>query len=103
MKNNDQFLLSVLSIWTFVHACLLGLNYKTSSFQTRIPGAWRGDYLTIDRTPEEKFYPFTSGIETAFDIRYYDFSEFTVYVLGAWLIFVLYKLNVQKSYKKTKN
>jgi hypothetical protein len=100
MKNNDRIVLSILSVWTFVHFCLLGLNYKTSTFQTRIPGAWKGDYYTFDRTPEEKFYPFTTGIESAFDIRYYDFSEFAVYVLGAWLIFVLYKLNDKKNHIK---
>jgi hypothetical protein len=95
MKN--KILISVLIVWTFLNIFLLILNFSTiKSGGFDING--RIYYST------DNFYPITyvykldenSSYDRVlkselFILKYYDFSEFFIYVGGVWLIYFLIK------------
>lgn len=87
MNGKTKLIIVALSFWTFVHAFLLLKN--TSNF--KYPGVG------------EVFYPMSHphGIEIAppdyFNSYYYDYSEFLVYAVLPWMIFLLYRFVSKKA------
>ena len=91
MKQKDKVLVAILSIWTFIHCYLMIIADKAPlvKLHSRDYPTWSWDH---DKT--SYFYPFTYEKLLAlenFDLRVYDFSEFFVYVVGAWGLFLIYK------------
>ena len=92
MKQRDRIIISGLIVWTFFHTYLLIKNINTTENRNvRI-----ADWQIYNHVPTDYFYPFTArpnfAIKSSFDIGFYDYTEFFVYVVGAWLCFLLYKL-----------
>ena len=85
--DKEKKIIAGLIVWTFTHIVLWA--YGNFSF-----GEWE---------PKEFFYPFVKtdfpyptgliGSTVSYPHLYtvYDFTEFLIYVGGAWLIFFLYK------------
>lgn len=105
MKKLDKIILSVLIIWTFIH-CFLMLKtinnekYITESFEI----VNLVDQVRLDLLKTDLFYPFTNKRDdivfingTYFNLKYYDYSEFFAYVVGAWTIFFIYNLIFSKN------
>jgi hypothetical protein len=96
MKQTDKVLIAILSIWTFIHCYLM---LKTVNYPENIsaPHLWLGQINSNVLVKTDLFYPFTSKINNtellsgSFNLAYYDYSEFFVYVVGAWGLFLLYK------------
>jgi hypothetical protein len=100
MKQHDKILITILSIWTFIHCFLIlkamdypkkiELGFKIVNF------AGNTSYNTWPISKTERFYPFTLNADyydsTLFDIRFYDYTEYFVYIVGAWGLFFIYKL-----------
>jgi hypothetical protein len=99
MKQTDKVIVAILSIWTFIHCYLMLIanNYPEK------PLVWMTSYGKSEQIyfkKTELFYPFTEinnyppyyYLSLDFDLRFYDYSEFFVYVAGTWLCFLLYKL-----------
>jgi hypothetical protein len=86
MTKRDRIIISVLIVWTFIHTYFLLANYIDSSKDRY------GRFVTIQK---EWFYPFTVNYSynpaNYFDLWYYDYSEYFVYVVGAWGGLFLYK------------
>ena len=82
MKRKDRIIISVLVVWTFIHTYLLLINYK------RVFG-YR--YINVNKL----FYPFTKDTYypnlSSFNLDFYDYSEYFIYVVGAWVGFFIYK------------
>lgn len=79
----EKIVISVLSIWSFVNAYVLLKYFGGDSFKKE----W-----VIKIYQRDLFYPFTSSPNfRKYDIRFYDYIEFFVYVGGAWLIYLLYR------------
>jgi len=82
-KNKDKLIVSSLCIWSFINAFVLLKYFGGSSFK-------KGWAIKIDQ--RDLFYPFTYSSDfRKYDIRFYDYTEFFVYVGGAWLIYFLYR------------
>lgn len=101
MKKTDKVIVAILSIWTFIH-CYLILMAINLPEKIKMPYVVNGRFRVFYFVKTDFFYPFTTmeggntGIHSigcyTYDIRYYDYTEFFVYVAGAWLCFLLYKL-----------
>lgn len=75
MSKRQRIVVSCLIVWTFIHTFFL------------IAGYYEGEKDRFD-----KFFPFMSWRNYFSDmIRYYDFSEFFIYMGGAWMTFYLYR------------
>lgn len=112
MKKFDKIIISVLIIWTFIH-CFLMLKtinnekYITEGFEI----VYQRDPVRLDLLKTDLFYPFTKKRDdtifidaTYFNLKYYDYSEFFAYVVGAWTIFFIYNLIFSKNkYSLNKN
>jgi hypothetical protein len=98
VKKKDKIIISVLAVWTFIHSYFLLFNINTDRvywhFSTEV------DTDVIANLPVTKFfYPFTySEIYSAiypqakyFNLEFYDYSEYFIYVVGAWVGFFIYK------------
>ncbi len=102
MKQTDKIIIVILSVWTFIHCYLLlqGLNYENSLLYSIKYGD--GSSSNYDFYKGEKFYPFTEIIinkETVcsnYDFAFYDYSEFFIYVVGAWGLLLIYKFLSKK-------
>ncbi len=105
MNKTDKVLLAILSIWTFINCFLMiqAINYpKEISFLAatteEIPRGNEDGWVRYVLNKSDKFYPFTDfstykgTYSEYFNVIFYDYSEFFVYVAGAWLLFLLYKL-----------
>jgi hypothetical protein len=78
MNRKDRIIIAVLTVWTFIHTYFLIVNNYTDEF-------------VVDEQ-RKYFYPFADKYqETFFDTQTYDSSEFFVYVVGAWVGFLIYK------------
>ena len=75
MKKTDKVILAILSIWTFIHCYLIITDLFYSS--TTREG---------DNTGKRFMYC------SRYNLNYYHYTEFFIYVGGAWLCFLLYKL-----------
>jgi len=86
--NRHKLVIPVLCVWSFIHTLMvLRLFAKNYLPAYRIDGG--GWIFTTER-----FYPFTvnfRGHKGYFDIRFYDYTEYFVYVGGVWMIYFLYK------------
>jgi hypothetical protein len=97
MKQTDKVIVAILSIWTFIHCylMLIASNYPEEVYAQYL---WNGTVNNFHLVKTDLFYPFTgkwNNIELlsgSFNLEYYDYSEVFVYVVGAWLCFLLYKL-----------
>ena len=95
IKINEKYIVVILSIWSFTHTYLLLISFQFSNQKS-----FRFKHFE-DLTKFDLFYPFTSLYHFEynfisfdnkfFDIRFYDYTEYFIYVLGTWLIFILYK------------
>ena len=85
-NKRDKLIISALCIWSFVHTYLI---IRSSQFDYIESRGLRFLDLKIF-SPTSMFYPFTKN--GWFNGRYYDFSEYFVYVGGAWLMYLLYRL-----------
>ena len=82
MKQNDKISVVAITVWTFIHTYLLLKNIGAK-------------VLIMDETdvsityvrPTDYFYPFIP--EAIRDVGFYDYSEYFVYVVGAWGFFFL--------------
>lgn len=87
--NSSKLIISALCLWSFIHTYLIVKSYQFEYIE------YQGLKLTLDGeifSSSSKFYPFTSsGGYSRFDVRYYDFTEYFVYVAGAWMIYFLYR------------
>jgi len=87
--NRNKLVIPVLCLWSFMHTYLIVKSNQVEYIE------YQGLKLTLDGeifSTSSKFYPFTSsGGYSWFDVRYYDFTEYFVYVGGAWLIYFLYR------------
>lgn len=73
----------MLLVWTFLNAYILVSNSK---YEMVVSG-FKFIYHDHKRyVPIEGFYPFSDPI------YYYDTTEFYVYVGGAWLVYLLYRI-----------
>jgi hypothetical protein len=101
MKQTDKVLIVILSIWTFIHCFLLlkGLNYKNPLRYSISEG---GIHSTYFFNKADRFYPFTNvvlnekTVYSDYNFVFYDYTEFFVYVVGAWGLFFIYKFLFQK-------
>jgi hypothetical protein len=92
MIKKDRILISTLIVWTFTHTYLLITNINTTEIRNfRIV-----DQQLYNHIPTDYFYPFTSrqnfAISSSWAIDFYDYTEYFVYVIGAWALFFIYKL-----------
>ncbi len=105
MKNLNQQLLignkvlfTSLILWSYGHSYILIKNLLYS-FVHPVTGTRIRDYyihsinLSEKQEPDKLFYPFTiEGFRNQnFNLLYYDFTEYFVYVGGVWLIYFLYR------------
>lgn len=92
MEKLNRKILSVLIIWTFIHTYLLIINISTEE----IPNFILLTQESYSHKPTHYFYPFTARpaflTGKNFDSSFYDYTEFFVYVVGAWTSFVVYNL-----------
>jgi len=101
LSKNNKAIVSALCIWTFIHTFILLRYYELSGIWIISMGHNDDYYLS----KLSKFFPFTyikkevNGMgqifeytgNQLFDIRFYDKTEYFVYVIGAWLIYFLYR------------
>jgi hypothetical protein len=99
MKQTDKIIVAILSIWTFIHCYLMLI--ADNSREVNVSAMYDFDDGIITDFSVYKtsmFYPFTKlpgNTERTtgyFRFDFYDYTEFFVYVIGAWLCFLLYKL-----------
>ncbi len=90
MKINQRKTISILIIWTFINSFLI-----ICGFYLRQGGTY---------SPIEEFVPLTGWSQNDFKgyifntlLKYFDFSEFFVYVVGAWMVFYLNRFITKKS------
>jgi len=107
MKQQDKILIVILSIWSFIH-CFFMLKVgnikivKDSFFVMKNENVdWvdgSGGLINVEFKPTEMFYPSTKQWGDTelnggnFNLDYYDYTEFFVYIVGAWGLFFIYKL-----------
>lgn len=88
VEKGNKIVVAILSMWTFLHTYLI-IKSQNESMDIQ------GIKMTLDGQrlfPNNAFYPFSSNFYSdTFNVAYYDFSEYFVYVGGAWLIFFLFK------------
>ena len=107
----EKIVISVLCVWSFINTYILLKRFRINQFRME-QGYGNSEYYS----PFERFYPFTfsktthynsntgvwddiSNIEGAsdmgfshyFDIRFYDYTEYFIYVIGFWMIYFLYR------------
>ncbi len=75
MKKTDKVILAILSIWTFIH-CYLIITDLFYSFTAREGSNTGKRFVYCSR----------------YNLNYYQYTDFFIYVGGAWLCFLLYKL-----------
>lgn len=88
----EKAVIAVLCIWSFINTYVIIKN---------VTGEWYSRYgkhfVSIEGKsyiPSKIFYPFTyneSPNISSFDIRFYDYSEYFIYVGGVWMIYLLYQ------------
>jgi hypothetical protein len=88
----EKAVILILCIWSFLNTYAIIKN-ATGEWYSR----YGKHFVSIEGTtfvPINKFYPFTYN-ETPplsnFEIRFYDYSEYFVYVGGVWMIYLLYR------------
>lgn len=96
-----KLVIPTLCIWSFINTYALLQNIETKK-----AGVIGLDYGLKVFSPLEKFYPFTSHLyylhstnntpypKTAFgyfNLNFYDYTEYFVYVGGVWMIYFLYR------------
>lgn len=99
MNNKEKIILSALSIWSLIHTYLFILSKDAPLFRQI---SIKDSIEITNRTSE--FYPFTYFESTLspyhlekvefipyFDVAYYDLTEFFVYVIVPWVLFVLWR------------
>ena len=112
MNKTRRKVVAGLIVWTFIHLfflikahyILLELDtgsYSDQWYKKYTPIFYNGyEWTGSQQTPipNEVFFPFFIWSETKnpyvslFDyLKWYDFTEFFVYVAGAWMIFYLYQ------------
>lgn len=81
MTKTLKMVITILCLWTFLHTFLLLRNIDSKY-------AYRVLFSEGDTNPLriQRFYPFTGTI------IFYDYTEYFVYVGGAWMLFFLYRL-----------
>ena len=111
MSKADKIIVVVLIVWSFIHAFLLIKNIDI--IKNNVAGTFQFYEHTIKRAPTYYFFPFTKQIyvqlyDTSdglhhysysegtawgnFNTDFYDYTEFFVYVVGAWMLFFIYRL-----------
>lgn len=109
MKKTDKAIVAILGIWTFINCFLMLKTFDNPKYlKVNCVAAKHYDtgyvenyYTEMYINRKTVFYPFTT-IENKgdkvviysrfFNTGYYDYTEFFVYVAGAWGLFLLYKL-----------
>ena len=101
MKNGtgviEKMVVSILCIWSFIHTYLLLKTFRIGTVEFYDAGSliYRKHVSQM-----EEFYPFTFVEDTTsnanfpnhnFDLRFYDYTEYFVYVGGVWMIYFLYR------------
>jgi hypothetical protein len=97
MKQKERIVIVILGIWTFVNCFLLlkGLNYKNPLRYSINEGGWYDTNYHFYKS--DRFYPFTKiilnkkTVGSNYNFAFYDYTEFFVYVLGAWGLLIIYK------------
>ena len=102
LKKLKKLLFVVLILWSFMHTFLLLRSFPVRNIELETKSSTR-DWVPIKVAPSEKFYPFT-GMDDKYDknnssdwniynfeLRFYDASEYFVYVGGVWMIYFLYR------------
>lgn len=103
ISGKEKIVISVLCVWSFIHTYLLITNY------TKVI---HNPYFSEEISSRQLFYPFTSYLYKGsrgymlgtiseqfqnFDLRFYDYTEYFVYVGGVWMIYFIYRyLKVSK-------
>ncbi len=103
MTKKDRIITSALIVWTFLH-CFLMLKTINNSNQIKTSFLFFGKYKERDLHKTDLFYPFTKMEENKvmfwitdnFNLNFYDYTEFFVYIGGAWGLFFIYKLLSKK-------
>ena len=93
MTKKQRILISLLSIWSFIQIIFLFLSPSEEEVRYK---------CTYCKPPPDVFFPFEYGddmnrlYEAGLSrLSYYDITEFLVYAISPWLIFILYRF-VQK-------
>lgn len=87
-SKRDKLVISALCIWSFLHSYLIIRSHQFEYLEDHGLKYIHGKRFS----PSSEFYPFTNNLESYwFDVRYYDFTEYFVYVVGAWFIFFLFR------------
>ena len=101
LKELKKILFVVLILWCFIHTFLLLRSFPVRYMELYPQIDNREGMMKV--APSEKFYPFTriddkydknNSSEWSiynFDLRFYDASEYFVYVGGVWMIYFLYR------------
>lgn len=118
MSKKEKIIIVVLCMWSFIHIYLLinnwsGIknNYVSNIYDDKHLNKYRD---SVPYAPNERFYPFTVVKHKIqkyddrftparliadewdfksyyFNEKFYDFTEFFVYVAGVWMIFFLFR------------
>ncbi len=107
MIKKDRILVSALIVWTFIHSYLILKTFNNTDdrhpigkYKDPISLGFPEDFLITSMSVNRKdvFYPFTKDLGVIeltcgnFELDFYDYTEFFVYVFGAWGLFFIYKL-----------
>ena len=103
MKELKKLLFIILILWSFMHTFLLLMSFPFRYIELESL-AYSSNWVMVKVAPSEKFYPFTYMHLTVdktknplgeevnnYDLRFYDSSEYFIYVGGIWLIYFLYR------------
>lgn len=104
MSKKERIIISVLVLWTFLLSFLLILSFHndgmTNNGYNEYPQVRSGSVERYTKHIDgryDRFFPFTysNSLKTTnsgyFNIEYYDYTEFLIYVVLAWIIFFLYR------------
>lgn len=102
MKQKEKIVIVTLGVWTFIHCfiLLIGLNYENPLSYSINEGGWYDTHYSFYKV--DKFYPFTNiilnkkTVSSNYNYAFYDYSEFFVYIAGAWGLLFIYKFLFQK-------
>ena len=98
MKNMNKlkhFFLAIYILWVFVNVYVL--VFFGGSYEKGVSGRLLGFGVTYGFDPKDEFFPFDRNWVLSWNCKYYDYSEFFIYVIGPLTVFVIYKILRKKS------
>lgn len=97
MSKKEKIIIVVLCVWSFIHTYLLLTHLQRFVLDLRNGN----EVQSLDL-----FYPFTLYwgqytnlrivVVHNFDLRFYDYTEYFIYVVGAWMLYFLLRFLKKK-------